>query len=89
MRSILGRTCKSLFFFSTCYHPTFKIDCAKCGTNRMTAADPYVFWVDIFSSMHDVVVRRESKTLRIMPFATDLLEPYRRERIFQDEKHLT
>ena len=43
----------------------------------MTAADPHVFRVDMFSSMHDVVVSRESKTLRIMPFATDLLEPYR------------
>lgn len=27
IRSILGRTCK-IPFFSTCYHPTFKMDCA-------------------------------------------------------------
>ena len=60
MRSILRRTCK-IPFFSTCYHPTFKMDCAMCGTYPMTAADPYVFWVDMFSSMHDVVLSRKSE----------------------------
>lgn len=59
-RSILGRTCKIPVFFNV-LSSDFQDGLSDVWNIPDGGADPYVFWVDMFSSMHDVVLSRKSE----------------------------